>query len=50
MANLKLGDIIMGMGTLILVYLILTNWKGTNAILSTTFAGTAGLAKTLQGR
>ncbi|MCL6637780.1 MAG: hypothetical protein K6T26_07510 [Alicyclobacillus sp.] len=35
---------------LILVYLLLNNWTGTNAILNTTFSGTNSLFQTLQGR
>ena len=46
----SIGDIIWGMGILILAYLVFTNWRGANALLTSTFQGTAGLAKTLQGR
>jgi hypothetical protein len=38
------------MFVLILVYLLVVNWRGATAILTSTFSGTAGLAKTLQGR
>jgi len=44
------GDIIAGFVLLIAFFLIVTNWKGANAILTTAFGGTATLTKTLQGR
>ena len=47
---MRTGDIIAGMVMLIALFLIVTNWKGANAILTTVFGGTATLTKTLQGR
>lgn len=44
------GDIIASMFILILVYLVVANWKGANAILSTSSSAVIGLTKTLQGR
>lgn len=35
---------------LILGYLVLTNWKGANALISTSAGGFNSLVKTLQGR
>ena len=47
---MRLGDIIASMFILILVYLVVVNWKGANAILSTSSGAVIGLTKTLQGR
>ena len=47
---MKLGDIVAAGAGLILVYLLVVNWKGANAILSTASSGVIGLTKTLQGR
>ena len=44
------GDIIASMFILILVYLVVVNWKGANALLSTSSSAVIGLTKTLQGR
>lgn len=44
------GDIIASMFILILVYLVVINWKGANALLSTSSSAVIGLTKTLQGR
>ena len=35
---------------LVLIYLVLKNWVGTNSLLSTTFSGSNNLFQTLQGR
>ncbi len=43
-------DVIGSMFILILVYLVVVNWKGANAILSTSSSALIGLTKTLQGR
>lgn len=48
--GLKLGDLIWGAGILILVYLVVTNWKGSNTLLGTAFGGLNTTFKTLQGR
>ncbi len=47
---MRAGDIIAGMVLLIAIFLIVNNWQGANAILTTVFGGTATLTKTLQGR
>ena len=47
---MRMGDVIFSMFILILVYLLVANWKGANALLSTASTGTTGLVKTLQGR
>ena len=43
-------DIIAGIGLLILVYLVLANWKGANALLATSASASAGVIRVLQGR
>jgi hypothetical protein len=47
---MRIGDIIAAMFALILVYLLVINWKGANALLSTASGGVVSLTKTLQGR
>ena len=47
---MKGQDIIASIGFLILVYLVLINWKGANALLSTSARASAGIIRTLQGR
>lgn len=47
---MRLGDIVAAMAFLILVYLLVVNWKGANALLSTGSGAVIGLTKTLQGR
>lgn len=47
---MRFGDIIGAMFLLILVYLLVVNWKGANALLSTGSSAVIGLTKTLQGR
>lgn len=47
---MRAGDIVGAMFILILVYLVVVNWKGANQILSTSGSAIIGLTKTLQGR
>lgn len=47
---MRLGDIVAGMFILILIYLLVVNWKGANALLSTGSGAVIGLTRTLQGR
>lgn len=47
---MRAQDIIGAMFILILVYLVVVNWKGANAILTTSSSAVIGLTKTLQGR
>lgn len=47
---MRIGDIIAAMFILILVYLLVINWKGANALLATSGGTVIGLTKTLQGR
>lgn len=47
---MRIQDTIAGIGLLILVYLLLVNWKGANALLATSYSASAGLIRTLQGR
>ena len=47
---MRIGDIVAAMFALILVYLLVVNWKGANALLSTATGGVTALTKTLQGR
>jgi len=47
---MRIQDTIAGVGLLILVYLLLVNWKGANQLLAT-FAGAGNSTiRTLQGR
>lgn len=43
-------DLIYFMFILILGYLLLRNWKGANALLTSGLGGVGNLVKTLQGR
>lgn len=43
-------DILAGIGALILVYLVLVNWRGANALLATSASAGASVIRTLQGR
>lgn len=43
-------DLIFFIFVLILGYLLLANWKGANALLSSGAGATVALVKTLQGR
>jgi hypothetical protein len=47
---MRLGDVVYFMFVLIVIYLLVRNWKGANALLSGALGGTSGLVKTLQGR
>lgn len=47
---MRVGDIIYSMFILILVYLLVVNWKGANSLLSTSSGAVIGLTRTLQGR
>ena len=47
---MKGQDFIYFVFILILAYLLLRNWKGANALLSSAVSGSAGFVKTLQGR
>lgn len=47
---MKGQDLIFFMFVLILGYLLLSNWKGANALLSSGLGGVGSLVKTLQGR
>lgn len=48
--NLRLQDVIAGVGMLILLYLVLANWRGANALLTTTAQASTSVIRTLQGR
>lgn len=43
-------DLIYFMFILILGFLVLSNWKGANALLTSSLGGVGSLVKTLQGR
>lgn len=45
-----LQDIVAATVLLVLVYLVLANWRGSNTLLATTFSGYIGSVRTLQGR
>jgi len=47
---MRIGDVIYSMFILILVYLLVVNWKGSTALLTGAASGTSTLVKTLQGR
>lgn len=47
---MRLQDVIAGIGMLILVYLVLVNWRGANALLSTSASAGSSVIRTLQGR
>lgn len=47
---MRFQDVIFAMFVLILVYLLVVNWRGATAVLTSGFSGTIGLTKTLQGR
>jgi len=47
---MKGQDIIYFMFILILGYLVLTNWKGAQVLLTSAFGGVIGTTKVLQGR
>lgn len=50
MGKLQGQDTIALIGFLILVYLLVVNWKGANALLATAASAGGGLIRTLQGR
>ena len=47
---MRIQDTIAGIGFLILVYLLVRNWKGASALLVSSSQAVIGLTKTLQGR
>lgn len=47
---MKALDIITAMFLLILVYLLVINWQGANAVITSSARGVIGLTKALQGR
>jgi len=47
---MRIQDVVFSMFVLILVYLLVINWRGASAVLTSAFSGTMGLTKTLQGR
>jgi hypothetical protein len=47
---MRAQDVVYFMFVLILVYLLVINWKGANQLLTTAAQGTIGLTKSLQGR
>ena len=47
---MKGGDFIWLVFILILGYLLLRNWKGANALLTSVVGGSSAFVKTLQGR
>jgi hypothetical protein len=47
---MRFQDIFVGIFWLILLYLVATNWKGVNALLTTSTAAGVATIKTLQGR
>lgn len=47
---MRFQDIAFGMFVLILAYLIFTNWRGANALVSTAAGATVSGIKALQGR
>lgn len=48
--GLKIQDLFVLIAGLIFMYLVLANWKGTNALLTTGASASIGIVKTLQGR
>jgi hypothetical protein len=47
---MRFQDVLAGIGMLILVYLLLANWKGANALLTTSASASISMVKALQGR
>lgn len=47
---MRAQDIFAGIGMLILVYLVLVNWKGANALIYTTASAGNATIRNLQGR
>lgn len=48
--RIDFGHIVGGIGLLILAYLVLNNWTGANALLSTGATSGGTIIKDLQGR
>lgn len=47
---MKFQDVLAGVGMLILAYLVLINYKGAVALLSSGSSASTGIIRTLQGR
>lgn len=47
---MRIQDVVFSMFILILVFLLVRNWKGATAILTSSTNGVIGLTKALQGR
>jgi hypothetical protein len=47
---MRLQDTLYGIGMLILAYLVLINYKGAVAVLSSSASAGTGIIRTLQGR
>lgn len=47
---MKFQDVLAGVFTLILIYLFIANWQGTNALLVSSAQASNTLIRTLQGR
>lgn len=47
---MKFGDVLTGIFILIMIYLVIVNWRGANALLIASGKTSIGLIKTLQGR
>lgn len=47
---MRFQDVLVGIGMLILAYLVLVNWKGANTLLATAASASSGVIRTLQGR
>jgi hypothetical protein len=47
---MKFQDVLAGIGMLIMLYLLLANWKGANALLTTAAGASISMTRTLQGR
>lgn len=48
--SLRVQDIVVLIGGLVFMYLVLANWKGTNALLTTGASASISMVRTLQGR
>lgn len=47
---MRAQDVLAGIGMLIFAYLILTHWRGVNALLATAASASGSTIRTLQGR
>lgn len=47
---MRFQDVLAGIGLLIMLYLLLANWKGANTLLSTASGASISMVRTLQGR